>query len=629
MKFEFPGLLLFSVMLSAVSYGQIVVPEPNGYQIIDDHDGEQITKYTYDFIDEPSSGLCIFYDERYGGFGYHSKSGNIQISTDFDIAYPFKGHFALVGVHGRYHYINQKGEKFGKVDWPKAPEVFEEFLIVRDSLSRVYHKDGEMVLLTPHQLIATPLSGILEWNKDSNWVKQYVGGSHYGEIREANQFHHVTNLVTTWQGYACIEFDTTFSIYDRRGDLLFENQPSQGYYLPVKVVWNTYLYLPDQHPSTWFENELHRELLYPANKIHHNYGYNLYGAAVLIGEGFKKEDVALITGTEKWALYTSDHHIEGSYLFDEVLPSDQHDYLLVRQNMTWSVYLKSQDSIIPLGFRYIHHRGLVNGIFFGSNDTQPYEDRKWSLNLLERQSGDMQLDLSELEVYQFPRSYYIPHKYQILPKITESEDHLFLLRGDSTVVINAFGKEVYQYKFDTDDHLQMEDFFMPHFCLKEASLKPIESMKRLRRNEVGLYLSVDGQELRLVLANTSKEPFHQANYGVVGADNIYEDGLIEVYLEYQNRKGDWQPITRFAGDTYTEWQNAVEILPNQCLHASISFPKGPIGPVYNVRAKLVQNDRLSMMYSNTVQMNLFPGLLYGNPYFDQYGALSKYQLITP
>ena len=106
-----------------------------------------------------------------------------------------------------------------------------------------------------------------------------------------------------------------------------------------------------------------------------------------------------------------------------------------------------------------------------------------------------------------------------------------------------------------------------------------------------------------------------------------ETGLIEVYLEYESEKGKWQKFSQFPGDAKTDFKNSVLLAPNQKISERITLPKGAIGPEYNIRAVLVKKYD-EIMYSNTIRMSLAPALLYGNPYFEKYGALTKYQLFT-
>lgn len=625
MIWKYLSILLLSVLFCGMMSGQIVVPTTNGYEIIDDFDGEPITKHSYPFIDEPSGDLCLFYNN--GFFGYHHKNGNIQISNRFDIAYPFKQDFALVGKRNKYCYINENGDTFGELDWPQAPITYKEFLILEDSISQVFHKDGEKVLETTHQLIATPQSGIMEWNQDSGWVKQHISSPKYGEIREANHFENVTNVATTWQGYACVEFDSVFSIYNNRGEARFTNQPSQNYYLPVKVVWNNYLFLPNQHSSARFENEIHSEPLYYADEMFRADGRNVYGPSVLLGEGFMEEDVALLRGTEKWVVFEG-QKINGSYLFDEVLPSDQRGLLLVRQNMEWKIYSERLDSLISTGYRYVHHRGLVNGLFFGSNDNQPYEKKNWSINVALFQHGDLNISFSGEQVYQFPHAYYRNGKVanpQVFQN-TESKDCLMLLKEGKAMVLNENGEDIYQFDSNLGSQISLEDLFMPNLFLDGLHVEQLHKQKGVKQNSIGIYLEVENQSLEILIANTTKEDFNQVIYGWVQNDSNINNGLIEVYLEYQKQNGDWQKITRFPGGGMSDNLNRIKIPPNHLIRGAIDLSKGPVGADYNVRANF-NNSKGETVYSNTVKMSLAPALRYGQPYHKKYGAVSKYQLL--
>ncbi len=611
-------LICFLLSVNSSSYGQIVVKANGGYNLIDLYDGEVLTRRIYPYIDEPSSGFYLTFFGDY--FGYIDGYGAIQIGNKYDLAYPFCNSFALVGKNKKYFYINQEGEEFGEMSWPRAPTIFEDFLILIDSTSQVIHRSGDTVFQTSNELLSSKHSGIFEWNRDSSWVKQYIKASKYGEILHVNTFKNVDTIAHTWQGYICIESNKTFSIYNKRGQLLFDNLPSQSYYLPVKILWNKYVYLPSQHNSVLFENKIHNEQLYSTSELYCKDGRNKYGPAVMVGEGFEEEDVALLRGTEKWVLFNpgEQQKIDGYNLFDEVLPSDEDDLLLVRKNLNWYVYSKRKDSLRSLPFRYIHHRGLVNEQFLGSNDHHDYEEKNWSLNLLRYDFSKLEIKLSTAEVYQFPKEYY---KYKHLEhphifKDTETNDFLFLLKDGLRVLVNK-GKEIYQEKQSGNYHFEYQDLFMPEFCLSETDVQPIESKKGIRRNSFDLYIFKDKQNLEVVLANMSKQP-----------ETIESrDGEIEVYLEYEKTHGQWQQFSRYTGQFRSDYYKSTLIPPGHQIAKSIVLVKGPIGPIFNVRAKLVNRGN-KIMYSNSIKISLCPALLYGNPYFRKFGAKSKFQLFN-
>jgi len=629
MQVNFLSLICITFLFCIKTNGQIVVKTANGYDIVDAYDGELMTKHSYPFIDKPSGDLCVMHFDGY--FGYLNTNGRVEITNKYDLAYPFKNSFALVAKGNKYLYINDKGDEFGDMSWPKAPITFKEFLVLDDSISTIVHKNGETVLRTSNQIITTPLSGIFEWNQDSSWVKQHIMTSNNGKLREANHFKNVTNVAPTWQGYACIEFDSTFSIYNDRGELIFANQPKQSYYLPVKVLWHDYLYLPDRHRSIPFENHIHREPMYYADNLYRENGRNVYGPSVLLAEGFEQEDIALIRGTEKWAIFDrSDQNIEGSYLFDEVLPSDDEELLIVRQEMEWYVYSKRMDTLLTTGFRFVHHRGLVDGWFFGSSDHGTYDDKKWSLNYIKREFSDLKIEISNDELYQFPRAYYNSSGYDN-PQIfrdTESDELLFLLRDNKTVLIRQ-GNELYQEDTSSNGHLNFDDFFMPEFYLHRKNIQPLENKNGLKRNKIGLYLEANGQNLQIVLANTTKESILLQHYDkMFNEGGNIENGIFEIYLEYEKAPGIWQEFTRFEGDNHGGGLiESTELPANHKLNGKMILAKGPLGPQYNIRARLMKK-KGEILYSNTVMMSLCPSLLYGNPYFKKYGASSKYQLLT-
>ena len=413
----------------------------------------------------------------------------------------------------------------------------------------------------------------------------------------------------TFQGYICIVFDSSFSILNDRGDFIFEDLPKQSYYSSVRVFGYNYLFLPDEHTTSRFENEIHSEPLFDLTEIYQKGDYNKSEPSVYLSKMFEDEGAVLLRGTGKWMIYNSSHTMQSSHLFDEVLPSDESDLLLVRKEMDWFCYFERYDSLIPLRCRYIHPRGLVEGLFFGSNDRQDFEEKKWSLNKLEFKSGEINLNLSNAEVYQFPPEYYnnrkdLKYPWQIFE--IEQKKWLPLIKENKTVWINQKGEEVYTEPTANETHIKLADLFMPSFIFNVKDLKPIENKKQFERNTFGLYLFEDGQHIEIAFANTTKDTQK------VTINNKH----LSVILEYEKAPGQWQEFSKSPDDAiFSDFSQKKDVLPNHVFSKKVWITSGAADKKYKVRAKYLKDEwRLEYIYSEPIELSLCPAMLYGSIY---------------
>lgn len=593
---------LMALFFTTISLAQTPVKVAGGYHLIDDYDGEVLTRETYDFIDKEESGRFLAVQQ--GEFCFLNNNGVRSPKSSFDLAYPFHNEFALIGKGGKYHYTNKQGQLFDTLDWPKKPTIYKDVLIYGNSPQYIVHSYGGQLLRTNNTLVAAKENGIFEWDKKHHIVHHYfLRGTNLQPIQT---IENVDSIAVTWQGYACVIFDSSFTIYNAVGKVLFEDLPLSNYYLPIKILWNKYLYLNKADDLVHrFEDEIRSEPMYDLIQMKSTDGRNKYGPSVLLGQGFENEKIVKLRGSDKWVLFY-DKQVRGMYLFDKVLPSDKNNHLLVRHNSKWFLYHVSKETLTPLPFRYIHPKGLDNEVYFGSNDNAKFRLKKWSYNTL----GTRKEAINTPEIYQFENKAFgdknlsHPSRYHELPS-----NSFYKLWLDSVIIVlNHSGQKIF-----TETHqsqFEIQDFFKPQFHMKAGPTRELKSKKGLKRNAFQITLTKNKNEHTITIINTTK----------TGKRLERLDNYIDVSLQYKRQKDEWVDFTEYSPEFANNFHQTIEIPSQHYLQENIFLPPGN-ARVW-VRVKIAVNTNESI-YSEPIQMNICPAMLYGNRYFEKYGAFSK------
>ncbi len=107
-------------------YDDMFLSYQNKKMAVVDEKGTLITFYKYDQLDVYWSDMCRF---RIGKkYGYLDRNGE-EISSGFDLNYPFYGEFAMVVKNDLYGYINRKGEQIIPCIYEDGDYWFEDGMI--------------------------------------------------------------------------------------------------------------------------------------------------------------------------------------------------------------------------------------------------------------------------------------------------------------------------------------------------------------------------------------------------------------------------------------------------------------------------------------------------------------------
>lgn len=598
------ALLSFCLALSLNAWAQVPVHSDAGFWLIDEY-RDTLNRDPYEYIHPLGKEYYLAIDR--GDFFYINESGRRLADLHFQLAYPFKDSFALVYHEHKYQYLSDKGQFYPAPDWPKEPSLFGELIVIGEGPYLLQNADGDTVLLSEDPLFTTTKSGLYAWNKNEKRVHQYIG-KNKRDFRLAHTFEAVDTLAFNHQGYAFIESDGEFSVYDNKGRLLFEKQAKPSYYLSNFILWNRYLYLNRPgHLLKHYETEISSEPLINSSECILPGGEpNKFGAAVYLAQSMEEEEVALLQGSEKWALYDAyDRTIEGDYLFDKVLPSDDDDYLLVRQNRQWSLLDVNNSLLHPLAYRYIHPIGYREGYFFGSDSPSEFADKTWRFHHWE----DSIISAEHFKFTQSSLDHRLSHPL-VYNKINFPE-MLSLIKGDSLVIINAKGKSIAGRLVKEEAPYTIEEYFRTKIAMHKKDLQALESRRGYDRKSLKPYLEIVDGKLIASLVNTNKD----------SVSVYHESGYLIASLEYQVRQGEWISISDLDLDIYNDYDDYFQMPGRSKISYTFNIPEGYSNIKVRLKAELKAGE---YSYSNVVSYNFPAAYLRGAPFFPDYGARSKF-----
>lgn len=583
-------LLSLFFLFAHPSFAQAPVLLDDGYYLIDS-DGDTMNKYAYDYI-HPRSGSNWLVIQN-GSFNYIESSYYKNLSPNgFDIAYPFKGKFGLVGDSPRYHYISEKGVLLDTLDYAIQPKVYQNFLIYGDSVHRVADVDGAIIHRTLNPLFAASKVGIFEWDRDKKEVIQFYAS--YSSFRELRRFQNVDTLAFNHQGYAFIEQDGKFCVPGPTGELLFENQAASPYYLGVAIAWGKYLFLNRiEDVEQEFNNEISSFPMFNTSScIFRNYP-NRGNLGVELGEPFKSLDVARLPGGNKWVFYNaSSRQVEGRYLFDEILPSNHKFLLLVRLEMDWYLYNRRNHDLQLLPWRFIHPHGLQSNRFFGNNSGGEFWGRTWAYQNLDSLNGGP-------EEYRFINSInnkMIRHPRRVFNSTLEDVHRITL--GTDTIWLNQNGEIVAIEAKPSIPSLKPIDYISPQLSLSNKNIVRMENRRGYDRRKIQAHIKENAEGFLLELANTTKDTTHI----------MQNNGAIDIQLEYKVNDSTWRPISH-SPQRFSDYSESISLAP---MHKfSKPYRPAPGNFLVWVRLRVFSSDH-SEIVSEPIRMKIPGAMIIGH-----------------
>lgn len=580
------GIMLF-LLHTAVDAQFVPVRTPEGYTYLYQN-GQTVSRTGYKGTTHLKADLTVF--RKGGQFGYLSRRGLPAIAPEFDVAFEFKGDYAIVGRAGSYYIINKQGKIVdGPFMQPYLPEQSNGYLFkkVGDRYG-VLAPSGEWKLKPVFHSIHYSDLGyyLLETAKDSFQVMStiftpmHLGYSRLQILNKKDGFilglQHTTDSTLQW-------------ILLGHGAQVRFKQPFDGEaILQCRYLGNHRVYLPKRRKNGYSNDRL----------IDSRYVYKLNGDKVFpnlvmeLDTSWANKHWAKIGN--KYIKYKDERHVHGSYLFEDVkVTQPRIPYDLVKHKGSWKVYFSGRDTLYPQKYEQVHRTAFSYRSFvFGR-----FDEKGKTLWGLADYTGKVLLEpkYNEVDPYWKNRTigFYSP-------------DSLILVHASGRVEVRSGrgkSKDVKMLsKSDLTTRLVWDTRSGQSIKMEEFSHSIRKQLKK--EHGIQLYLS----------PKFNKKGFPvDRHYVYVGNNDKQEsiintqDGRIEVIMEafYKDK---WMPITHFmnswCGNSYYN-----TTLPAQSVWA-FELPVFKGEHSVKVRAHLTLKDYpkpAQHYYSNIQYMDINPG----------------------
>lgn len=596
------GKMQVAIIICSVScqklWAQVAVRSDEGFVLIDE-EGDVMTKTSYDFIGEESSGR--YTAVKNGSWGYLNNSGEEVVPFIYDVAYPFNGHFALVGENRRYSHINSAHVKVADLAKPEAPAVYESVLVSEDGNfgSKVTDYQGRVIYQTPNRLFVAKESGILEWRQgDSIPLIQYHYRFGDSVLRKRKEYSDADTFIITQQGYLCVRSmkgdHRIYTLYDKSGVTMGSMNAEGIHPNYIRTVWGRFLYNPKQvvfRRETYLGPEVH----YPMKGLTHLRYSRPSQHVFQLCDRYAESRVALLPNAGKWLPFDGNNVI-GSRMFDDVVPGDRH-YVPVKIDSKWYILDVRQDSLIKTPFRSIHHIGMSDGRFFASTQQPGIGDEQWAFVNWHRNVATDEVFGVPLNELTFLELFGNIERYKWHKSIN------VCVQDGKLVYLNNLGEIVW---VDPDDSpIDEDDFFDLELNFSAANPLAITSKSFFARNKLSVYLSEFHNGVRVYFANTTKREVQIE----------LQDGNVMAHLEMKDDEGVWttlaSPPPTFCGNSYF-----MRGFPSQSfLKTDIPLPKGSKYVEMRIRIELGNGQSL---VSNNLTVATNAGRLWVEKYLNLY-----------
>lgn len=603
MKKSILTLLVFNIFL--VANTQIPVVTDEGY-ILMDEDGDTYNKEPYEFIGVEKSDMHLVYSN--GRFGYMSDIGKMVINPQYDIAYPFKGDFALVGIDKRYYHITKTNLVLDTLVQPLAPKVINEYflLINNEDMSSITLNNGEVIYNTKDSLFLTQKSGLVHWNAKQKKVKLLRPSYHKRALMPISELSGIDSLTVSQEGHL-ITFHKkdkvpVFTILDNAGtDLIVREQSTEIDYKSIKVFGNM-VYIPnesDQPVSQYSDYGYGSKYYWDTDKMFYAHLNQKVPYSLNLSYNYVNELVAKIKGAEKYVPF-SGYKIEGNRLFDKTGTKGR-SYLPVKIEDVWFLWSRRRDTLIEVYFRYFHPIGIQESTYFGSND-----GKKWAL-------VNFETGVITEEKYSLPknnpllRSNWVSlHEDNPNPYLWEKK-MVRVKEGDIYQILNLNGKKLLTE--NNEGYKRIENFIKDTFNFQGEQLPITNDLKhRIARNKISLSLVQEDQDITLYLANRTKQ--HQ---------ELAHGGYYEIILQAKDRNWAWKQISKFEPPFGVDYNSETTLLKGHYVEKSLPKFKGNFKT--QLRAVLVSSHHSFKddIVSNAIEVSINHAKFWVDKYYHLYG----------
>lgn len=589
-------------------WAQVPMPFSDGYRLVDD-DGENYIDDVYDYIDYVSS--YKFMAVKNGQFGYINSNGKVGIPFKYDIAYPFKGQFALVGKDGKYYHINEMGQVLDTLDNAMAPMVVNKRFLLRNNKnnSAILNSQGEVVYTSKNRLLATADTRTLDWDEKKKLCKIIMTNSS-GTTTQIAEYSNVDKALVNPDGVPILKLKVEEVDYVYVFPVSFAEPfriEDKDFFLSGIRVFDYWIFLPkkgDQYKNM-LEDGSGRVMFHSADLKSMMDGYAVR-FLLNLPDDYTDHRFAQIFGFDKWVVLKG-NEIMGNDLYDEISAKDNSsDFIMVRKEDSWFAHDSRQEIETPL--KSVHPAPVWNNVAIGSVN---FNSEKYALFNLK--TGE----ISE-EVFDIPLNNIRKRKDELYPSFYGDS---FTWLDRDLAILNKSGKAVlvdqdlnilresdvsYTPQADFSEYRQIK----LSGTLKDAGTVDSFSGKVKRsfsKKLISLYLQNKPGKLKLHLVNNTKEKLSVE----------VQDGVPSCVLEYEKSPGLWEPMSKmedtFCGNSFYQ----TELPPGAVQSSELNYGRGTKS--IKVRFAMYVYGSDQPVYSNVVNIAVNPGLLWVTDYFPPYG----------
>ncbi len=580
---------------------QVPVCTPTGYRLIDD-DGDFLDKAPRTFIDNTHPKYFLSYHN--GSFSYINQYGKKLFPSEFSVAYPFNGSFALAQRNGKFFHLSSEGVFIDTLDFPLKPKVYDEDILISQEKKKIWHASGVVLKTYEDSLIIGNYSGLFLWNRANQTAEQYIASKGNPKLTRINKFRNVTKVDVTQQGYVVIVQqkgkDKLFSVINKKGQAILADQPDINYYKTLRVIQGNYVFVSDKGAPMRVQNPWEFNMWWPMQylKSDRNSNTNL---SLCVSNRKELSRFGLLLGTKKY-VSISNAVIEGNYLFDAVLPTDSRSGRYpVKMKQKWYLYQPNKALLEPLPYKEIHPMGIKNETMLVSDTVGANPAKKWAVynfKTEEKTKEEFVLKRQSLEFFKL---------HQDLITNPWFNDVIQLSFNDRACYFSERGELIFTEEKNAPT-FELKDFYT--CTLRVNSRVYMEIPKDLKASKKGIEVQVsqnNGLTVRVINNTKAELPVE------------FQDGLFQLSLQFETEPGKWKTVAGppqvTCGNSYYKGNFPAKKMVEQRL----ALPPGSAH--VNVRMVLDLGGS-EKIYSNVLRYGLPSGYLQG--YFPPYGASSKF-----
>ncbi|MCB0383243.1 MAG: WG repeat-containing protein [Psychroserpens sp.] len=589
----------------SIVWAQIPVLTNEGY-ILMDEDGDTYNKEPYEFIGVEKSDMHIVFSK--GSFGYMSDTGKMIINPQYDIAYPFKGDYALVGKDEKYYHINKANSVLDTLDQPYAPKVIENYFLLIDNedISHVAFRNGEIIYQTKDSLFLTKRSGLIQWNKRQKKVLLLRPSYYRKAVMPIRELKDIDSLIITREGHL-ITFhkkngNNVFTVLDNAGrDLIVKEATTEIDYKSIKV-FGIMIYVPSKSDyllDEYSDYDYGSKYYWDTDKMYYTQINQRVPHSLYLGYNYTNELVARIKGSAKYVPF-SGSKIEGNKLFDEI-GTKGGNYLPVKIEDDWFLWSRRKDTLISVDFRYFHPIGIQESTYFGSND-----GKKWALVNFEK-------GVVTEEKYSLPknnplfRSNLVSlHEDSPNPYIWEKK-MVRVKEGGVYHLLNLNGKKLLT---ENEKNLKRIETFIKNTFNFEGKQLPITKnlQNQLARNRISIRIIKDADNTNLYLANRTKQN-----------QELAHGGYYEITLQAKDRDGMWKSITKFVPPFGVDYNSETSLLKDHYVKNALPKFSGNFKTELRAVLSYSNNSFEHEIISNEIKVSINYAKFWVDKYYHLYG----------